>query len=383
MHMAPGAATGDGGTSEEEFRREIRHWLAPRLPMPPVPVADEERHAFLRTWQRELFDAGFVGVSFPIEYGGRGLTPVFDAILLEELGLVGAPAAFNYGYVARILLDYGTSAQRTRYIIPALRGDEEWCQGFSEPDAGSDLAAVRTRAVRQGDRFVVTGQKVWTSRAHLADWCLLLVRTGASGGRHRGLSCIILPIESPGLTVRPLRQMTGGLEFAELFLDEVDVPVSNVVGQIDDGWRVAMSTVAYERGPSDIGKIADLRRRLLATTQELAVRICPSDHPLALKLGQVFVAVEVLNAHVQRTLRNRERGIGNPSDTSVDKLLVSETDQLLARFEMDIFGVNAVNGRAPHAAFDYLDARAASIYGGSTQIQRHIIATSVLGLPKG
>jgi len=368
--------------AEQSFREEIRAWLAPRLPLPPLPLDDIERRDHLTGWQRELYDAGLVAVSFPEPYGGRGLSPVFDAIVLEELGAVGAPSAFHYGYVARVLLEYGSDEQRERFIRPALRGDERWCQGFSEPDAGSDLASIRTRAVRDGDEFVVTGQKVWTSRAHWADWCLLLVRTGAPDSRHRGLSCLILPTDCPGLTIRPFRELTGGLEFAELFLDDVRVPVTNVVGEVDGGWRVAMSTVAYERGPSDVGKIADLRARLHRLVHTMVERGVSTDEPLALDLARAELALEVLAAHVQRSLRDRESGHADLNGTSVDKLLVSSTDQALARLEMIAAGADAVLGRNPRAGFDYLDSRAASIYGGTTQIQLNILADRVLGLPK-
>jgi alkylation response protein AidB-like acyl-CoA dehydrogenase len=366
-----------------EFQQEVRSWIRARLPLPPLPVDEDARHAYLRSWQRELFDAGLVAVSFPVAYGGRGLNPVFDALLLEELGAAGAPSAFHYGYIARVLLEFGTEKQRERYIRRALSGDEEWCQGFSEPDAGSDLGSVRTKAEIRGTELVITGQKVWTSRAHHAHRCLLLVRTGAPDSRHRGLSCVILPMEAQGLTVRPFRQMTGALEFAELFLDEVRVPVENVVGGIGGGWQVAMATVSYERGPSDIGKIADLRGRLLRVTTAIRDRGPRPHDPIPMELAEVYVALEVLNAHVHRSLWDREGGRGGRSSTSVDKLLMSEADQLLARLEMHVSGADVVVGRESATAFDYLEARAATIYGGTTQIQRHIVATSVLELPKG
>lgn len=368
---------------EAAFREEVRSWLSARLPIPALPLDDDARHAHLDAWQRDLFDAGFCGLSFPAEHGGRGLSPVYDAILLEELGAVGAPSAFHYGYVARVILEYGTDAQRRRFIRPALRGDEHWCQGFSEPDAGSDLASVRTRAVRDGEDFLVTGQKVWTSRAHWADWCLLLVRTGEPGGRHRGLSCLVVPTSAEGLTIRPFRQLTGGLEFAELFLDEVRVPAANLIGAEGQGWQVALSTVAYERGPSDVGKIADLRSRLLRLARTLAGRGVGADEPLGRSLARVHVQLEVLSAHVLRSLRDRESGRSDLNATSVDKLLVTGADQALGRLEMEAHGADAVLGRSPEVSYQYLDSRAASIYGGSTQIQLGIIATRVLGLPRG
>ena len=367
---------------EDAFRAEVRAWLAARTPFAPLAIDDDERVAQLAAWQRDLFDAGYCGVSFPVEYGGRGLNPVFEAILMEEMGAAGAPSAFHYGYVARVIYENGTPEQREREVRRALRGDDRWSQGFSEPDAGSDLAAVRTRAVLDGDHFVITGQKVWTSRAHWADFTFMLVRTGESDSRHRGLSTIIVPTRSSGLTIRPFRQMTGGLEFAELFLDEVRVPAENLVGPLHGGWAVAMSTVAYERGPSDVGRIADLRSRLGHLAADARDRHLPPSDPRAERLAAVHVDLEVLGHHVLRSLRDREGGHGDLSGTSVDKLLATRTEQALAHLELDLLGADALLGRRPGAAFEYLESRAASVYGGSTQIQLGIVATRVLGLPR-
>ncbi len=250
---------------ELAFRLRLRAWIEEQKPFPPLPEGDEERVAYLADWQRRLFDAGWVAVSFPEQDGGRGLSAVYEAIVLDELGAAGAPPVWHYGYVTRVIQMYGTPEQRRTFLAPAFRGEERWCQGFSEPGAGSDLSAISTRAVRDGDDYVINGQKVWTSEAHWAQWCLLLARSEADRKRHDSLSCFIVPVHTPGLTVRPFRQITGSLEFAELFFDDVRVPAHMRVGDPGAGWRIAMSTVAFERGPADVGFIADFRRVLQPT----------------------------------------------------------------------------------------------------------------------
>ena len=364
------------------FRTDFRAWLASHLPFPPLPLDDDARVEFLSDWQRTLYDAGWMGASFPIDCGGRGLGPVFEAILSEELGAAGAASPFHYGYVARVLTEWGSPEQRDRFVRPALRGDERWCQGFSEPDAGSDLASIRTRAIADRTDYVITGQKVWTSRAHWSDWCFLLARTGDPELRHHGLSCLIVPTDAKGLTIRPFRQMTGGLEFAEVFLDEVRVSSDALVGEVGNGWAVAMSTVAYERGPADVGRVAELRRRVRNAAEVIKRRRLAKNDPLIEALALVHLDVEVLAQHVLRGVRERESGNAELSSTSIDKLLVTGTEQALADFEMRAFGADALLGRAPEVAWGYFEARAASIYGGTSQVQRNILANRVLGLPR-
>jgi alkylation response protein AidB-like acyl-CoA dehydrogenase len=378
---------------EHAFRAELRRWIDSQRPIPPIPEDDEGRIAYLSALQSRMHAAGLSALSFPVEYGGRGFPPEYEAILLDEMGSVGLPSAWHYGYVARVILLYGNEEQKRRFLPPAFSGEERWCQGFSEPGAGSDLGALTTRAHLDGESYVVNGQKVWTTEAKWADWCLLLVRTDPEAPTHQAMSCFIVPIDAPGLTVRPFRQITGAMEFAELFFDDVRVPVSARVGEAGEGWRIAMSTVSFERGPGDVGYIADLRRTIGRLTD--VVRAAGrgggleggpapgGSREMALRLAQSMVDVEVLRVHVLRSLSRRTAGLATEVDASVDKLLMVRTEQALGHAELDLHGAGVLTGEEPEALHDYLWSRAASVYGGSEQIQRTIVATRLLGLPRG
>jgi alkylation response protein AidB-like acyl-CoA dehydrogenase len=368
--------------AEAAFRAELRAWIARQLPFPAVPEDDEARVEYLTAWQRRLHAAGWVAVTFPEEYGGRGLDPIYDAIVLDELGSAGAPPLWHYGYVAQVLLMYGTEQQKRRYVPSAIRGEERWCQGFSEPDAGSDLGSLKTRAVRVDDHYVITGQKVWTSEAHWAQWCLLLARSEADQPTQRAMTVFVVPMDSPGLTVRPFRQITGSLEFAEVFLDGVLVPVSQRVGEPGDGWSIAMSTVALERGPADVGFIADFRRMLKQLAERRVAGSLRSDGSLGVALAASFVDVEVLRLQVLRALSRRAKGQGSEEEASIEKLLMTRTEQGLAHAAMDLLGSAPLLGDEPAVLHEYLWSRAASVYGGSSQIQRTIVANRLLGLPR-
>jgi alkylation response protein AidB-like acyl-CoA dehydrogenase len=378
---------------EHEFRAELRRWIEGQRPIPPIPEDDEGRIAYLSALQSRMHAAGLSALSFPVEYGGRGLPPEYEAILLDEMGSVGLPSAWHYGYIARVILLYGNEEQKRRFLPPAFSGEERWCQGFSEPGAGSDLGALSTRAHLDGDNYVVNGQKVWTSEAKWADWCLLLVRTDPEAPTHRAMSCFIVPTDAPGLVVRPFRQITGAMEFAELFFDDVRVPASALVGEAGDGWRIAMSTVSFERGPGDVGYIADLRRtigRLTDVVRAARPAGAEGENPVesgnreqALSLARSVVDVEVLRVHVLRSLSRRTAGLATEVDASVDKLLMVRTEQALGHTVLDLHGAGVLTGEEPEALHDYLWSRAASVYGGSAQIQRTIVATRLLGLPRG
>jgi alkylation response protein AidB-like acyl-CoA dehydrogenase len=387
---------------EHEFRAELRRWIEGQRPIPPIPEDDEGRIAYLSALQSRMHAAGLAALSFPVEYGGRGLPPEYEAILLDEMGSVGLPSAWHYGYIARVILLYGNEEQKRRFLPPAFSGQERWCQGFSEPGAGSDLGALTTRARLDGESYVVNGQKVWTTEAKWADWCLLLVRTDPDAPTSRAMSCFIVPIDAPGLTVRPFRQITGAMEFAELFFDDVRVPVSARVGEAGEGWRIAMSTVSFERGPGDVGYIADLRRTIgrltevvragrsgdatQATEATEATEASPApaeNREMALRLARSVVDVEVLRVHVLRSLSRRTAGLATEVDASVDKLLMVRTEQALGHAELDLRGAGVLTGEEPEALHDYLWSRAASVYGGSEQIQRTLVATRLLGLPRG
>ena len=284
---------------EEEFRRELRTWLAATLPgVGPPPAADDwtARRAYDLRWQRLLHDAGYAGVDWPTEGGGRGASPVEQLIFKEECERAGAPyVGVNFVgllHAGPTVIAEGTLEQKERYLPPILRGEEVWCQGFSEPDAGSDLASLRTRAVRDGGDYVVTGSKIWTSHAEVADFCELLVRTGGDG--HRGISWLIMPMDVPGISIRPLRTMEGSTEFAELFLDEVRVPVANRVGDENDGWRVTMVTLSFERGTAFVGELLE-SVRLLGEVRRLAERLgLLDDAGVARRIGHLVAAFDAL-----------------------------------------------------------------------------------------
>jgi alkylation response protein AidB-like acyl-CoA dehydrogenase len=367
---------------EAAFRQKLRDWIDSQRPFPPLPEDDGDRVEYLAKWQHRLYDAGWVAVSFPEEDGGQGLPAVYEAIVLDELGAAGAPPVWHYGYVTRVIHMYGTPEQRQRFLAAAFRGEERWCQGFSEPGAGSDLSAISTRAEPKGDHYVVTGQKVWTSEAHWAKWCLLLARSESDKRAHDSMSCFIVPVDSPGLTVRPFRQITGSLEFAELFFDEVRIPVEMRVGAAGAGWRIAMSTVAFERGPADVGFIADFRRVLAYLHHQLWAGRLRDDGDLLSRLIWAGVEVEVLRLHVLGTLSRRARGLGAEHEMSIDKLLMTRADQGLAHVAADLVGAGLLMGENPSVLHQYMWSRAASVYGGSEQIQRDIIATRLLGLPR-
>ena len=368
---------------ESEFRAELRRWIDGQQPVKPIPADDDGRVAYLSDLQARMHEAGLSALSFPVQYGGRGLAAEYEAILLDEFGAVGLPSAWHYGYIARVILMYGNEEQKQRFLPPAFSGKERWCQGFSEPDAGSDLGALTTRAERDGDAYVVNGQKVWTSEAKWADWCLLLARTEPDRPNHQSMSCFVLPTDTPGLVVRPFRQITGALEFAELFLDDVRIPVSARVGEAGEGWRIAMSTVSFERGPGDVGYIADLRRALGHLTEMVRTEARHVDSDAAVRLARSIVDVEVLRVHVLRSLSLRSKGLATEVDASVDKLLMVRTEQSLAHAVLDLHGPGVLTGEEPEALHHYLWSRAASVYGGSEQIQRTIVATRLLGLPRG
>jgi alkylation response protein AidB-like acyl-CoA dehydrogenase len=368
---------------EHEFRVELRRWIEGQRPIPPIPEDDEGRIAYLSALQSRMHAAGLSALSFPEEYGGRGLPPEYEAILLDEMGSVGLPSAWHYGYIARVILLYGNDEQKRRFLPTAFSGEERWCQGFSEPGAGSDLGALTTRAHLDGESYVVNGQKVWTTEAKWADWCLLLVRTDPKAPTNQAMSCFIVPIEAPGLTVRPFRQITGAMEFAELFFDDVRIPVSARVGEAGEGWRIAMSTVSFERGPGDVGYIADLRRTIGRLTDVVRAAPPAENKEMALRLARSVVDVEVLRVHVLRSLSRRSAGLATEVDASVDKLLMVRTEQALGHAELDLHAAGVFTGEEPEALHDYLWSRAASVYGGSEQIQRTLVATRLLGLPRG
>ena len=387
--------------SERAFRDELRQWLAAVLPDvgPPPPHDDwPARRAYDLRWQRTLFDGGYAGVDWPAEGGGRGASPFEQLIFKEECERAGAPYV-GVGFVGLLhagptIIAEGTTVQKERYLPAILRGDDVWCQGFSEPDAGSDLASLRTARVRDGDDYVVTGSKIWTSHAEVADFCELLVRTGDEDRPgNRGISWLIMPMDSPGIEIRPLRTIEGTTEFAQLFLNEVRVPVANRVGEENDGWRVTMVTLSFERGTAFVGELLEAMR-LLGELDATARRfdLFAHDRSLQHRLGHLQAAFDALWALTKRNVSEAAQtgvpGIGG----SVFKLSFSEHAQKLGDLAMEMLdraalcadpldrhGTPLGNAEQVHNWFKSINL---TIAAGTSQVQRNIVAERILGLPR-
>jgi len=387
---------------EQAFRRDLRAWLDETLPtLAPEPPFEDwtAKRAYDTGWQRRLFEAGYAGISWPKEYGGRGATPSEELIFLEETEKAGAPYV-GCNFVSTLhagptIAAEGTPEQRATYLPPILRGDNVWCQGFSEPEAGSDLASLRTRAVRDGDHYVVTGQKIWTSHAQVADYCELLARTDPDAPKHRGITWMVMPMDSPGITVRPMRTLTGESEFGEMFLDEVRIPVENVVGAENDGWRVAMVTFSFERGTAFVSELLG-SMRLLTDLVEIAKKTPLHDgtawddagirRDLTLVAAELDAQWALTKRNVARAARHGTPGVGG----SVFKLAYHETRermgdvalQVLGRARLALDDPTGQSARHLDHVHQRLYALSLSIAAGTAQIQRNIVGERLLGLPK-
>ncbi|GAA0485877.1 acyl-CoA dehydrogenase family protein [Streptomyces sp. NPDC046215] len=380
---------------EDQFRRELRAWLRKTLPgLPAAPPATDwpGRRAYDSAWQRALHDAGYAGLHWPADAGGRGATPTQHLIFLEETERAGAPyVGANFVgllHAGPTIATEGTAAQRARWLPPILRGEEIWCQGFSEPGAGSDLAALRTRATRDGDSYVVTGSKIWTSHAEVADWCELLVRTDPAAPRHHGISWLALRMDTPGVTVRPLRTLAGSTEFAEVFLDDVRVPVEHRVGAENDGWRVTMVTLSFERGTAFAGEVVACRRTLSRLARAARTNGSWDDAVLRRRLGRLNAEFRALWRLVQWNVSEaqhawRGSGGGVPgAGGSVFKLRYSQARQELYETAAEILGPDSLDA-AQEWTVDRLSSLSYTIAAGTSQIQRNIVAERILGLPRG
>ncbi len=382
--------------AEQAFAAELRAWLAsvlPTLPAPPAPDDWPARRRFDSDWQRRLFDAGYAGISWPREYGGRGASPAEELIFLEELHRADAPYV-GVNFVGNLhagptIMAEGTDAQKATYLPAILRGEQVWCQGFSEPGAGSDLASLRTRAVRDGDEYVVNGQKVWSTFAHVADVGELLVRTDPDAAKHRGITWLIVPMGSPGITIRPLRTLAGPSEFCEVFYDDVRIPVANRVGAENDGWRVAMVTFAFERGTAFVGEILEamrLARQLVNVAAAVTRRdgAAWDDAGLRREVGRLAADLEALWSLTAWNVSEASRaGIPGPG-ASVLKLRLCEAYQELADVGMRVLersGLGRSDLSSPLVG-EYLKSLGLTIGGGTSQVQRNIVAERILGLPK-
>jgi len=385
---------------ETQFRDELRAWLAANLPKDwnewrekPIEVS----FPYLRAWQRKLHDGGWAAVSWPKEYGGRSASLMQQAIFWEEMARVDAPPTANtlgLGIIGPTIISHGTEAQKNRYIPKILSAEEIWCQGFSEPNAGSDLAGLQTEARLDGSDYIVNGQKVWTSYGWVGDWCELVVRTDPTVAKHKGLTVLLVDMKSPGVDVRPLRQMTGESEFSEIFFRDVRVPAENVLGNVNDGWNVAISTLMHERGAFG-ARLHLLFKRSIDRLIELSHSIHRNGSPAAKdplmrqKLAQCYAEIEIMRLNQLRAFsRMAATGVPGP-EGSILKIFWSELNQRVQQIAQELLGpYGQLLGADRHAidhgiwSYGYLRSRGNTIEAGTSEVQRNIIGHFVLGLPR-
>ena len=385
---------------ETKFRDELRTWLEANVPKDWAEWREkplEESFPYLRAWQRKLYEGGWAAVSWPKEYGGRGATLMEQSLFWEEMARVEAPPMANslgLGLIGPTIIAYGTDEQKKRFIPKILSAEEIWCQGFSEPNAGSDLAALQTEARLDGDHYVVNGQKVWTSYGWIGNWCELVVRTDSNVPKHKGLSVLLIDMKSPGVEVRPLKQMTGESEFNEIFFRDVRVPVANLLGTVNDGWNVAVSTLMYERG-SYGARLHLIFKRAITRLIELSHKFQKDGHPAAQdpitrqKLAQCYAEIEIMRWNQLRAFsRVTAAGVPGP-EGSIQKIFWSELNQRLQQIAQEIFGPYGQLLAGDKDAVDngiwsygYLRTRGNTIEAGTSEVQRNIIGHFVLGLPR-
>jgi len=376
---------------EEQFRTELRAWLEANLP--PDLLGHRGGAArfsddAVRDWSRALHEAGYIGLTWPKEYGGGGKPYSYQAIFLEEVARAEAPqhlGVIGLGMAGPTIISHGTEAQKARHLQPILSASEIWCQGFSEPDAGSDLSAVRTTARLEGSRFVVDGQKVWSSYAHIAEWCLLVTRSDPSAERHTGLTYLIVDMKSPGVEVRPLRQITGEAEFNEIFFSGVEVPVDNVLGDVGGGWQVAMTTLLHERGTLGFSLTAALEvivLKLIELARDRGATPVQRD-----AIAREWIELQGLRYTAYRSLSAlMKTGVPGP-EGSILKLQWSEANQRVTKLALELLGPDAqlLAENAPYGGYwQYMQLRSRgnTIEAGTSEILRNIVAERVLGLPR-
>jgi alkylation response protein AidB-like acyl-CoA dehydrogenase len=380
---------------ERQFRDDFRAWLREHVPAPWGGSASEDRNehnAYLRRWQRTLFDGGWAGISWPKEFGGRGASLMEQAIFQEELALADAPhllGTIGLSLVGPTIIAMGTGEQKARYLSKILSGEEIWCQGFSEPNAGSDLAALGTKAIRDGDAFVINGQKIWTSFAQMADLCLLLVRTDFESPKHKGITCLLVDMKSEGVSVRPLRMMSGDPSFNEVFFSNVRVPLTQVLGKVNEGWTTAITALMNERANLGTGVQVLFRRnllRLIARSKEVDRNGKPAsaDPIVRQKLAQAWLELEILRLNTNRALTSLSKSGRPGAEGSTQKLYWSEMNQRTQQIAQEILGPYGQLAEFDGGVwqYGYLRSRGNTIEAGTSEIQRNIIAERVLGLPK-
>ncbi len=369
--------------NEQAFRDELRGWLSENHPG-EEPAGDEAAFTFRIAWQKQLHAAGYAGLSWPEEYGGKGATLIEQAIYGEEMARAKAPSTANVlGLVmgGPVVIAHGTDEQKQRYLEPILSAEEIWCQGFSEPDSGSDLASLKTKAVKSNGEWLVTGQKVWTTFAHHAKWCMLVARTDQDAPKHKGLTYFLMDMEQDEVQTRPLRQITGEAEFNELFMEDARIPEENVIGGVGNGWGVAITTLMHERaglGAASAAQVKIVLGQLLELARERGV----DDDPIVRqKIATLLIEAEALRLNAWRGLTQiMKTGVPGP-EGSLPKLQWSAVNQGITELAMEIRGEEAAVKESDWT-YRFLRARANSIEGGTTEILKNIIAERVLGLPK-
>jgi alkylation response protein AidB-like acyl-CoA dehydrogenase len=379
---------------DEEFRAEVRQWLEEHLVGDFAAIRGRgglgDMDAFVeerRLWERELAAGGWTCIGWPKEHGGRGATLFQEVIFQEEYARARAPGRAGHigeGLLGPTLIHFGSQVQQERFLPPIVAGTELWCQGYSEPNAGSDLANVRTRAERDGDEWVITGQKVWTSLADHSDWCFALCRTDFDAAKHKGISCMLIPMDQPGISIVPIKQMTGASEFAEVFFDGARTAAENVVGPVNGGWKVAMGTLAYERGASTLGQqlsfVGEFER-----VCEVARKTGADKDPLVRdRIAQMWMRLKVMRLNALRMLSSHSHGADTPREAYITKLYWATWHRDLGELAMDVLGSSSAVADESHADLHgiFLWSRSDTIYAGTNEIQKNIIAQRALGLPR-
>ena len=378
---------------DEAFRAEARGWLTDKLGGEFAIVRGRggpgDEHALFEeraAWERALGAASWIGIGWPREYGGRGLSLSQQVIFFEEYARAQGPGRVGIvgeGLLGPTIVHFGTDEQKRRFLPGILAGTEIWCQGYSEPDAGSDLANVQTVASRDGDEWVITGQKVWTSLAHWADWCFVLCRTDRDAAKHRGISYLLVPMRQAGIEIRPIVQLTGTSEFNEVFFDDARTEAENVVGGVNEGWKVAMGTLAFERGASTLGQQLDFENELHAIIEVARKAGRTGDPVLRQRIAAAWIGLRTMRFNALRSLASLEHG-EMTALTSVHKLYWATVHRAMGELAVDVLGAEGAIAENGLTAFQrlFLYSRADTIYGGSNEIQRNVIGERALGLPK-
>jgi alkylation response protein AidB-like acyl-CoA dehydrogenase len=372
--------------AEEAFRAEARAWLAANMPRSARPAELRARADYDLAWQRRMHEGGWAGIAWPREYGGRGATLMEQLVWYEEYARAGAPDIstlfVGLNHAGPTLVACGSDEQKAYHLPRILRGDVIWCQGFSEPNAGSDLASLQTRAVIDGDDLVVTGRKIWTSFAQIAEFQELLVRTDPEAPRHRGITWVICPMRSPGMEIRPITTLTGESDFCEVFYDAVRIPLTNVVGKLNDGWRVAMATLSFERGTAFLSEQVRLARRIGELVEAARRAGALDDDELARRLARAQAEVDAMRAMSYRSISLAARTGVPGAEASLIRLFFSELVQRIDLLAMEILGTSAPADGTSRWTTGYLAGLSQTIGGGTKDIQRNIIGERVLGLPR-